>query len=93
MRYTWHAAPDSIPMPTAGGQRALLEFLESAWKEPDEGIWEMRGPRRHFTHSKVMAWVAFDRSIKSIERFGLEGPIERWRRLRDHPCRSLPRGL
>jgi GH15 family glucan-1,4-alpha-glucosidase len=64
-------------------QQALNDFLESAWKEPDEGIWEVRGPRRHFTHSKIMAWVAFDRSIKSIERFHLEGPLERWRKLRD----------
>ena len=63
--------------------RALLQFLESAWREPDEGIWEVRGPRRHFTHSKVMAWVAFDRAVKAVERFGLEGPHERWRALRD----------
>jgi GH15 family glucan-1,4-alpha-glucosidase len=63
-------------------QRALLDHLESAWKEPDEGIWEVRGPKRHFTHSKVMAWVAVDRMIKSVERFGLEGPVERWRSLR-----------
>jgi len=60
-------------------QRALLEFLEAAWPEPDEGIWEVRGPRRHFTHSKVMAWVAFDRGLKAIERSGLDGPLERWR--------------
>jgi GH15 family glucan-1,4-alpha-glucosidase len=60
----------------------LMEFLEGAWRQPDEGIWEMRGPRRHFTHSKVMAWLAFDRGIKSIERFGLEGPVDRWRALR-----------
>lgn len=64
-------------------QRALLEFLESNWREPDEGIWEVRGPRRHFTHSKVMAWVAFDRAIKTVEQFGLEGPVDRWRTLRD----------
>jgi GH15 family glucan-1,4-alpha-glucosidase len=64
-------------------QRALLNFLESAWREPDEGIWEMRGPRRHFTHSKVMAWVAVDRMIKSREHFRLDGPIGRWQRLRD----------
>jgi GH15 family glucan-1,4-alpha-glucosidase len=63
-------------------EKALLDFLESAWRQPDEGIWEVRGPRRHFTHSKVMAWVAVDRAIKAIERFGLEGPIERWRALR-----------
>jgi len=62
---------------------ALIDFLESAWRLPDEGIWEVRGPRRHFTHSKVMAWVAFDRAVKAVERFGRPGPAERWRRLRD----------
>ena len=73
-------------------QQALIEFLESAWKQPDEGIWEVRGPRRHFTHSKVMAWVAFDRMVKSVERFKLDGPVDRWRALRhsihDEVCRS-----
>lgn len=64
-------------------QRVLMRFLETGWKEPDEGIWEVRGPRRHFTHSKVMAWVAFDRSIADVEKFGLEGPVERWRTIRD----------
>ena len=63
-------------------QMALLKFLESNWEKPDEGIWEVRGPRRHFTHSKVMAWVAFDRAVKAVERFGLDGPVERWRRVR-----------
>ncbi len=60
-------------------QKALMRYLDRAWREPDEGIWEVRGPRRHFTHSKVMAWVAFDRAIKAVERFGLEGPVEKWR--------------
>ncbi len=64
-------------------QCALLADLESAWRRPDEGIWEVRGPRRHFTHSKVMAWVAVDRMIACVERFGLEGSVERWRQLRD----------
>jgi GH15 family glucan-1,4-alpha-glucosidase len=63
-------------------QHALMEFLESAWDRPDEGIWEVRGPRRHFTHSKVMAWVAVDRAVKAIERSRVEGPLERWRALR-----------
>jgi GH15 family glucan-1,4-alpha-glucosidase len=63
-------------------QLALLNHLETIWREPDEGIWEVRGPRQHFTHSKVMAWVAFDRAIKSIERFKLDGPLERWRTIR-----------
>jgi GH15 family glucan-1,4-alpha-glucosidase len=61
----------------------LLEFLEHNWQLPDEGIWEVRGPRQHFTHSKVMAWVAFDRAVKGIEQFGVEGPIDRWRAIRD----------
>jgi GH15 family glucan-1,4-alpha-glucosidase len=64
-------------------QQALLSHLEQAWREPDEGIWEVRGPRRHFTHSKVMAWVAFDRAIKAVERYGESGPVDRWRQLRD----------
>jgi GH15 family glucan-1,4-alpha-glucosidase len=64
-------------------ERALVEHLETVWQEPDEGIWEVRGPRRHFTHSKLMAWVAVDRGVKGIERFGLEGPLDRWRALRD----------
>ena len=63
-------------------QKSLLDYLEGAWQSPDEGIWEMRGPARHFTHSKVMAWVAADRSIKAVERAGLDGPAERWRQLR-----------
>ena len=63
-------------------QLAVLEYLEGAWREPDNGIWEVRGPRRHFTHSKVMAWVAMDRAVKAVESFGLEGPVDRWRALR-----------
>jgi GH15 family glucan-1,4-alpha-glucosidase len=63
-------------------QRALLTHLESIWCEPDEGIWEFRGGVRHFTFSKVMSWVAFDRGIKAIEGFGLEGPLSRWRAVR-----------
>ena len=64
-------------------QLALMRFLEKGWREPDEGIWEVRGPRRHFTHSKVMAWVAFDRSVADVEKFGLNGPAERWRVIRE----------
>ena len=63
-------------------QRALVEFVARSWEEPDEGIWEVRGPRRHFTHSKVMAWVAVDRAVRTVEDFGVEGPLERWRELR-----------
>ena len=60
----------------------LVSHLEKIWREPDEGIWEVRGGPRHFTHSKVMAWVAFDRAVRSIEEFGLDGPLERWRDIR-----------
>ena len=65
-----------------GFQRALLAHLETVWRAPDEGIWEVRGGPRHFTHSKVMAWVAFDRGIRTVEEFGLDGPVDRWRRIR-----------
>jgi GH15 family glucan-1,4-alpha-glucosidase len=64
-------------------QRALLDHLERTWSEPDEGIWEIRGERRHFVHSKVMAWVAFDRAVRTVEDQGLEGPVGRWRELRE----------
>jgi GH15 family glucan-1,4-alpha-glucosidase len=63
--------------------RAFLNFLESAWSQPDDGIWEVRGPRRPFTHSRMMAWVAFDRAVKAFEHFGRDGPVDRWRALRD----------
>jgi GH15 family glucan-1,4-alpha-glucosidase len=63
-------------------QRNLMDFLEGAWEKADEGIWEVRGPRRHFTHSKVLAWVAFDRAVQAVERWDLRGPVERWRQLR-----------
>jgi len=63
-------------------QRKMVEHLEVQWIQPDEGIWEIRGPRRHFTHSKVMAWVAMDRAVRDIEQFGLDGPVERWRAVR-----------
>jgi GH15 family glucan-1,4-alpha-glucosidase len=62
---------------------ALMDYLESNWNQPDEGIWEVRGPRQHFTHSKVMAWVAFDRAVKAVEQLGMEGPADRWAALRD----------
>jgi GH15 family glucan-1,4-alpha-glucosidase len=63
--------------------RKVFEWLETGWREPDQGIWEVRGPRRHFTHSKVMAWVAFDRAVKAIERLGREGPLDRWQATKD----------
>lgn len=64
-------------------ERQLLLHLEKVWREPDHGIWEVRGPKRHFVHSKIMCWVAFDRAVKSIEQWNLEGPIDRWRQVRD----------
>ncbi|MET9603594.1 glycoside hydrolase family 15 protein [Streptomyces sp. NPDC006512] len=65
-------------------QLALLDFLEKNWNRPDEGLWEVRGPRRHFVHSKVMAWVAADRAVRTIERDpGIPGDLERWRAIRD----------
>ncbi|WP_447602058.1 glycoside hydrolase family 15 protein [Nitrospira sp. Nam80] len=63
-------------------QTSIIEHLETKWKEPDEGIWEVRGPRRHFTHSKVMAWVAMDRMVRDIETFHLPGDLGRWREIR-----------
>ena len=65
-----------------GLQRAVMDHLEDHWSEPDNGIWEVRGPRRQFVHSKVMAWVAFDRAISAVGRHGLKGPVERWRAVR-----------
>src|SRR5665213_206147 len=62
-------------------QRSLMDFLEAEWSEPDDGIWEVRGPRRHFTHSKVMAWVAVDRAIKMVDECGESGPVDEWREL------------
>ena len=79
--------------------RSSAQLLElprrRAGSEPDEGIWEVRGPRRHFTHSKVMAWVAFDRAVKAVERFGLDGPVDRWRATprRDPRARSASDGF
>jgi GH15 family glucan-1,4-alpha-glucosidase len=63
-------------------QEVLMDFLETGWKEPDDGIWEVRGPRRHFTHSKVMAWYAVDSMLRDLEQFKLDGPADRWRALR-----------
>jgi len=64
-------------------QRVLVDHVSEVWHEPDRGIWEVRGEPRHFTSSKVMTWVAMDRAVKAVERFGLPGPVERWRRVRD----------
>ena len=67
-------------------QRALVDDLAEHWDEPDHGLWEVRGPRRHFTHSRVMVWVAFDRAVRAVEQHGLPGDVERWRALRDKVC-------
>ncbi len=63
--------------------RAIIEHVETIWREPDDGIWEARGPQRHYTYSKVMAWVVFDRGVRLAERFELEAPVERWKQIRD----------
>jgi GH15 family glucan-1,4-alpha-glucosidase len=65
-------------------QRALVDFLEGNWQQPDNGLWELRGVRRDFVHSKVMAWTAFDRAVKAVRQHGLAGPADRWAKLRDH---------
>jgi GH15 family glucan-1,4-alpha-glucosidase len=63
--------------------RGVIEYVETIWREPDDGIWEARGPQRHYTYSKVMAWVVLDRAVRLAERFELEAPLERWRQVRD----------
>ncbi len=71
-------------------QRSLMDFLESNWREPDEGLWEIRGPRRHFVHSKVMAWVAADRAVRTIEGASdLSGDVNKWRQMRDEVHREV----
>ena len=88
-----HAMLAGVPREEAAWdlQLVLMDFLEGHWSEPDEGIWEVRGPRRHFTHSKVMAWVALDRAVHAVEEFGVDGPVDRWRQARaevhDDVCR------
>ncbi|MFZ0810693.1 MAG: glycoside hydrolase family 15 protein [Bradyrhizobium sp.] len=74
---------------TWGLECALIAHLETIWDQPDDGIWEVRGGRKHFTHSKVMAWVAFDRAVRSSEEFGLEAPLDRWRAIRDRIHRRV----
>jgi GH15 family glucan-1,4-alpha-glucosidase len=79
----YHARRGGIPKsePAWAIERAILDELAQTWRKPDNGIWEVRGQRRHFTHSKMMAWVAFDRAIKSAQEFGLEGPVDDWIRI------------
>jgi GH15 family glucan-1,4-alpha-glucosidase len=69
--------------------RALLEYLETAWEKPDDGIWEVRGPRRHFVQSKVMAWLAFDSAVRLAERFELDAPLARWKQIRTRIHRQV----
>ncbi len=80
--YTWIGS--GVPRSEFGWRMLLniLQWLETGWREPDAGIWEVRGPTRHFTHSKVMAWVAFDRAVRLIEEHDFDGPVERWRQVR-----------
>lgn len=89
----WGEMGDALHLAREGGlvasdsswdmQRSALEHLAEIWKEPDDGIWEVRGPRLQFTHSKIMAWVAFDRAIKDAEKYSLDAPLEKWRKIRD----------
>ena len=76
-----HGLP--VEEPAWALQQSLLGYLEEAWRKPDQGIWEIRGERRHFVHSKVMAWVAFDRAVRTVETQELDGPVDRWRAQRD----------
>jgi GH15 family glucan-1,4-alpha-glucosidase len=95
----WGEMMDALHLARAGGlvhlpsawalQIEALKHLETIWHEPDDGIWEMRGGRKHFTHSKVMAWVAFDRCVRDAEKYELEGPVERWREVRDEIHRTV----
>jgi GH15 family glucan-1,4-alpha-glucosidase len=100
----WGEMMDALHLAREGGlassesawnvQCRALEHLAGIWKEPDDGIWEVRGPRLHFTHSKIMAWVAFDRCIKDAEKYSLDAPLAQWRRIRDEIHRTvLDRGF
>lgn len=95
----WGEMMDALHLAREGGITSLssawslqcraLEHLETIWHQPDDGIWEVRGGRKHFTHSKVMAWVAFDRVLQDAEKYGLEAPVERWRATRDEIHRAV----
>lgn len=81
---------DLAPLPSGWSMQCkALEHLETIWQDPDDGIWEVRGGRKQFTHSKVMAWVAFDRTIRDAEQYGLDAPIDRWRIVRDDIHRTV----
>jgi GH15 family glucan-1,4-alpha-glucosidase len=81
----YQARKHGLPVDPQGWaiQLGLLDHLAGAWREPDDGIWEIRGGRRHFVHSKAMAWVAFDRAVRTVEEYGFEGSVDRWRTIRD----------
>jgi GH15 family glucan-1,4-alpha-glucosidase len=69
--------------------RKIVEHVETIWRQPDDGIWESRGPRRHYTYSKVMAWVVFDRCVRIAEQFELDAPLDRWKQIRDEIHREV----
>jgi len=79
----------AVELPAWSLQQLLLDYLETMWNVPDNGIWEIRGEPQHFVHSKVMAWVAFDRAVRTVETEGLDGPVDRWRVLRDEIHRDV----
>src|SRR5688500_11163537 len=86
----------SAPSTSAGSRRGCgraggpsSEYVETIWRRPDDGIWEARGPQRHYTYSKVMAWVVFDRAVRIAERFDLEAPLDRWKEVRDEIHREV----
>jgi GH15 family glucan-1,4-alpha-glucosidase len=84
MAALYTASKMDLPSEDAWGlQKALVEFVVTGWTNPDDGIWEVRGPRRHFTHSKVMAWKALDAAVRTVEDCTVEGPVDRWRKVRD----------
>ena len=87
--HQWRMAKIELDQGTWALERAVLDHLAEVWDDPDHGIWERRGDGKHYVSSKVMTWVAFDRAIKSAERFGLEGPLDRWKTLRDTICREV----
>jgi GH15 family glucan-1,4-alpha-glucosidase len=89
---TFEQAREGALAPTDSGwalQLELVKHVEQSWTNPDYGIWETRGPPRHFTYSKAMAWVVFDRAIRAVEQHGLEGPVETWRATRDPICAEI----
>ncbi len=87
--HQWRMAKIELDQGTWALERAVLDHVAEVWDDPDHGIWERRGDGKHYVSSKVMTWVAFDRAIKSAERFGLEGPVDRWKTLRDTICRDV----